>query len=69
MKTFLEFCNQTGTVWPPKDQMDFIVDLIVAEAKRRLAEDACCPGGLRAKIHGVAMELNRMIGEEMRRAK
>lgn len=48
--------------------IDDIVAWITREAKRRLACDGCGPGGFRAKIYGVAMELDRMIGEEMKNA-
>jgi len=38
--------------------MQDIIDWIVAEAQRRLSTDACCSGGLVAKIHGVSMEID-----------
>jgi hypothetical protein len=49
--------------------IDDIVEWIVNEAKHRLEQEACCPGGLRAKIHGVAMELELKICDVMRDVK
>jgi len=48
--------------------IDRVVESIASEARRRLETDACCPGGLRAKIHGVWMEVGLKIGEEMRKS-
>lgn len=44
-----------------------VVDWIISEAHRRLAEDACCPGGLSAKVHSVWMEIGMKVGDEMRK--
>ena len=49
--------------------LDNIAKEIEMEAEYRLEVDAKCPGGKTAKLHSVMMELDRIIGEIMRKEK
>jgi hypothetical protein len=42
-----------------------IADIIYEEAKLRLEESDCCPGGIKSKIHAVYMELIYALKERI----